>query len=131
MTIYPNQTLPELLQDLTPLVRRHIASGQPMNLDSLTGLHSRLRDAHRLSLAPDLITHAMSGQIGPRMGELIDLREALAREQRELQADLDAVDAGELAHPAAKGRAEATHAKGAVVILPVVNRSRHDDGDAA
>lgn len=140
--IYPPQTLPELLADLTCLVRRQLAAGKTMSLDSLAGFHAKLRDAHRMALEGaqplDAVAYAKVGQIGlradepigPKMGELVDLREALTSQQRAIQADLDAEDAGELAHPAAKGRAEAAHRRGEVVILPVSYRT-HDGGDAA
>jgi hypothetical protein len=117
-------SLVERLQDIEVMLRRHLASGKPLNLDSVAGLHVLVRDCRMLAGSlpeRDLVNHAASGAIGPKMGELVDLREALAREQRAIQERLDA--GLEVA---------AEPAPGSVVILPVVRRDRQeDDGDAA
>jgi hypothetical protein len=118
------RSLAERLQDIEVLLRRHLASGRAPNLDTVAGLHVRVRDCRLIAAGQsggDLMTYARSGAIGPKMGEVIDLGEALAREQRTIQA---ALDAGE--------DAEAACRSGSVVILPVVQRDRHiDDGDVA
>lgn len=130
--VYKTQTLPELLDELTCLVRKHISAAKPMSLDSLAGFHARMRDAHWLSLESGLISHAKSGQIGPaigaKMGELIDLRESLAREQLVIQAALDGAEVVQFAspwNPAGKGKAERDHRRASASALPT------DGGDAA
>ena len=138
--IYPNRPASECLQDMVALVRRHMASAQRMNLDTLTGLHANLRDIHREVLVLeqrsasaaemeeitrdlDLIGHAKSGQIGPKMGEVVDLRSRLAADQRVIQERLDAeADIS----PRWKGKVEAFHRR-ALQAAP----STSDGGDAA
>ena len=104
--------LSERLQDIETVLRRCLAAGKAPNLDTVAGLHVRIRDcrlaAERIETgaaeaagpAAALMEHARSGAIGPkaegaapdRRGELVELRCALARQQEELQAALDAGD---------------------------------------
>ena len=124
--------LSERLQDIETVLRRCLAAGKAPNLDTVAGLHVRIRDcrlaAERIetgaaeaagpaaalmelevssaewpqSRVRALIDHARLGEIGLRpdeapaisekRGELVELRCALARQQEELQAALDAGD---------------------------------------